>query len=114
MKNERELIVSKEEIALQLARTNISAAVLVEGVGAAHAINLMQIFAATTLRFPAASSIFKASIVVFIRKELEGTYKGEKKRRAIVKRAQQELEERGIKCTRRQIERIYKAGKWVE
>ena len=79
MKNERELIVSKEEIALQLARTNISAAVLVEGVGAAHAINLMQIFAATTLRFPAASSIFKASIVVFIEQKLRGNLQGRKK-----------------------------------
>ena len=111
---ERELLVSNEELAEQLAKTNISAAAFVEQLkDPSLAMYIMRVVAGQTLRFPASATILKSAIVVFIRKELAGTYKGEKKRRAIVKRVQQELEERGIKCTRNQIQRIYKAKRWV-
>ena len=65
--------VKPEQLAEQLALTNRSAAVLVTEVGAAHAMTLMQIFEGQTIRFPYASTVLKAAIVAYIRKEIEGT-----------------------------------------
>lgn len=107
-------LVEPESLAEQLARTNLSAAALVEKIGASHAMSLMQIFAGSTIRFPYRSTVLKAAIVVFIREELAGTYKGEKARRDAVKKTQNTLHEQSIWVTRQQIERIFKAKKWTQ
>ena len=111
---ERELLVSNEELAEQLSKTNISAAAFVKQLkDPSLSMSIMRVFAGQSLRFPCRETILKSAVVVFIGQKLRGTYKGAKDRRAIVKQVQQELEERGIKCTRNQIQRIYKAKKWV-
>lgn len=107
-------LVEPALIAEQLARTNKSARAFVEQVGAANAMTFLQIFAGQNLRFPRRSTILKAAVVAYIRKELEGTYKGNKDRRDAVKKVQKELSEMGIHLARQQMERIFKAGKWVQ
>lgn len=107
-------LVSQEQVASQLALTNRSAASLCEEVGAAHAMMVMQIFEGQTLHFPHASTVLKASIVAYIRKELDETYKGRKDRRTAVKHVQRTLDELRIHLARQQIERIFKAKKWVQ
>ena len=111
---ERELLVSNEDLAAQLSKTNISAAAFVGQLkDPTLAMSIMRVFAGQTLRFPSRATILKSAIAAYIRAQLAGTYKGEKKRREAMKRVQQELADRSIQVTRRQIERIYKAKKWV-
>ncbi len=106
-------LVEPQLLAAQLSQTNKSAAALCEKVGSSHAMQLMQIFEGQTIRFPFASTVLKAAVIVFIRQKLKGTYKGEKARRDAVKKTQNTLQEQSIYVTRQQIERIYKAKRWV-
>ena len=113
-KIEVEQLVSEEELAHQLASTSRSAAAFVAEVGASNAMAFLQIFAGRTMHFPHASTILKSAITAYIRKELDGTYKGRKERRAALRKTQKALEELGIRISRQQIERIFKAKKWVQ
>lgn len=112
---ERELLVSNEELAEQLAATNISASIFIKQLrDPSLAMAIMRCCAGQNLRFPCAATILKAAITVFIKNGLAGTYRGRKDRRDALKKTQQNLDEMGIHIARQKIERIFKAKRWVE
>ena len=78
-------------IAEQISKTNKSAALLVERVGAGSAMQLLELFSGETLVFPKESTLRRAVLVVLIDTELYKTKENTPERKVAAQTTQDKL-----------------------
>jgi len=107
-------VIQAIALAEQLAKNNATAAMLVEKVGAQHAMQLIELFSGQTLHFPTESTLQRSTVVVLITTELDGTGKSTPERKIAAQKVQDKLAGIGIPMSTQQIERIFKKGVFVQ